>query len=150
MNAPVVVTLTHLKDYQFENTFSPDLPTWLTDEPEPLGCGLGPSPVQLLSSAVGNCLSASLLFAFRKFKLEATFLQCRVHAQVGRNASAKLRVLSLEVEIEIHPQAVDSSQLSRILEQFEGFCTVTQSVRSSIPVHLVVKDSQSMVLHESH
>ena len=36
--------------------------------PPPLGQGSGPSPMQLLAASVGNCLSASLLFALRKFK----------------------------------------------------------------------------------
>ena len=45
-----------------------EVPVLTGDEPAPLGTGQGPSPVQLLCAAVGNCLSDSLLFALRKFK----------------------------------------------------------------------------------
>jgi uncharacterized OsmC-like protein len=68
MSAPVsVVYLRQVQDYQFDVEFATDLPTWRVDEPPPLGQGQGPTPVQLLAAAVGNCLSDSLLFALRKF-----------------------------------------------------------------------------------
>ena len=63
----IQVTLTQQHDYRFDIHFGGDIPVLTGDEPAPLGAGLGPSPVQLLSAAVGNCLSDSLLFALRKF-----------------------------------------------------------------------------------
>jgi uncharacterized OsmC-like protein len=57
------VTLIQRQGYQFEHHYAPDIPVLLADEPVPFGTGLGPDPVELLASAVGNCLSASLWFA---------------------------------------------------------------------------------------
>src|SRR5437868_10338703 len=62
------VTLTQRQGYQFEHHYAPDIPVLLSDEPAPQGTGLGPDPVELLASAVGNCLSASIWFASQKYK----------------------------------------------------------------------------------
>jgi uncharacterized OsmC-like protein len=94
-NETVTVRLAQRQDYQFEVQFGPGVPPLLADEPAPLGQGQGPSPVQLLAAAVGNCLSDSLLFALRKFKQQPEPLQCEVSAEVGRNAEGRLRVLGL-------------------------------------------------------
>ena len=69
-DALTTIRLTQRQDYQFDTRFGNTVPDLVADEPAPLGHGLGPSPVQLLCAAVGNCLSASLLFAWRKFKQE--------------------------------------------------------------------------------
>jgi uncharacterized OsmC-like protein len=79
--------------------FGPDLPLLRADEPAPLGQGTGPSPVQLLAASVGNCLSASLLFAWRKFKQEPGPITCDVQAEVGRNAEGRMRVLGLQATL---------------------------------------------------
>ena len=76
----ITVTLRQQQDYQFTIDFGGAVPPLLGDEPPPLGQGLGPSPVQLLSAAVGNCLSDSLLFALRKFKQSPEPLHCEVRA----------------------------------------------------------------------
>ena len=53
----IYVVLTQKQDYQFDINFGANVPSIMGDEPAPLGQGMGPSPVQLLSAAVGNCLS---------------------------------------------------------------------------------------------
>ena len=95
----VRVKIYQQKDYRFESEFGDRIPTIVGDEPQPLGTGLGPSPVQLLCTAVGNCLASSLLFAFRKFKQDPDPLQCEVLASVGKNADNRLRVLSMKARI---------------------------------------------------
>ena len=89
----VHVQLRQQQDYQFEIHFGEGVPVVVGDEPAPLGQGQGPSPVQLLAAAVGNCLSDSLLFALRKFKQAPEPIQCDVTAEVGRNPEGRLRVL---------------------------------------------------------
>ena len=64
----VRIKLTQQKGYAFLVDFGEGFEDLLTDEPAPLGTGQGPSPVQLLATAIGNCLTDSLLFALRKFK----------------------------------------------------------------------------------
>src|SRR3990167_6367354 len=90
------------------------------DEPAPLGSGLGPSPVQLLAAAVGNCLSDSLLFALRKFKQAPEPLHCTITAEVGRNAEKRLRVLKMTAVLRLGVPASTLEHLDRVLDQFEA------------------------------
>jgi uncharacterized OsmC-like protein len=142
----VTVRLAQRQDYQFEVQFGPGVPTLLADEPAPLGQGQGPSPVQLLAAAVGNCLSDSLLFALRKFKQQPEPLQCEVSAEVGRNAEGRLRVLGLQATITLGVPGQALEHLERVLTTFESYCTVTQSIAQGIPVRVQVLDAQGAVL----
>lgn len=140
------VTLLQQDNYRFEVRFGEAIPVLMADEPAPLGGGSGPSPVQLLSAAVGNCLSASLLFALRKFKQAPDPIGCTVDAQVGRNAENRMRVLNLDVTLRLGVPASALEHLDRVLATFETYCTVTQSVRSAIPVSLHIFDSSGAQL----
>ncbi len=145
-NDLVTVRLAQRRDYQFDVQFGADVPDLLADEPAPLGQGLGPSPVQLLAAAVGNCLSDSLLFALRKFKQQPEPMQCEVSAEVGRNAEGRLRVLSMQATLTLGVPAEALEQLERVLGSFETYCTVTQSIAQGIPVRVSVLDAQGAVL----
>jgi uncharacterized OsmC-like protein len=135
------VRLTQVQDYQFDVDFGTPGPALRADEPAPLGQGVGPSPVQLLAAAVGNCLSASLLFALRKFKQAPEPLACAVRAEVGRNAEGRVRVLGLTARLTLGVPAAAIEHLDRVLGGFEAYCTVTQSVSSAIPVVVEVFDA---------
>jgi len=137
----VHIQLRQKQDYQFEVQFGEQVPPLLADEPAPLGSGLGPSPVQLLAAAVGNCLSDSLLFALRKFKQSPEPIQCDVHAEVGRNEQGRLRVLQMRAVLTLGVPAAALEHLERVLDTFETYCTVTQSVGQGIPVAIEVHDS---------
>lgn len=137
----VHIQLRQRQDYQFEVQFGDQVPPLLADEPAPLGSGQGPSPVQLLAAAVGNCLSDSLLFALRKFKQAPEPIQCDVHAEVGRNAQGRLRVLQMRAVLTLGVPAAALEHLERVLDTFEAYCTVTQSVGQGIPVAIEVYDS---------
>ncbi len=139
--AAIHVHLQQKQDYQFDIQFGASVPSILGDEPTPLGSGLGPSPVQLLAAAVGNCLSDSLLFALRKFKQAPEPLQCDVHAEVGRNDQGRMRVLQIRAVLTLGVPAAALTHLDRVLDQFEAYCTVTQSVGQGIPVAIEVFDS---------
>ena len=135
------VRLTQAQDYQFDVDFGTPGPALRADEPAPLGQGVGPSPVQLLAAAVGNCLSASLLFALRKFKQAPEPLACTVQAEVGRNAEGRMRVLGLSARLTLGVPAGTIEHLDRVLGSFESYCTVTQSVSPAIPVVVEVFDA---------
>jgi uncharacterized OsmC-like protein len=137
----VHVQLVQRQDYQFDIQFGAGIPSLMGDEPAPLGGGLGPSPVQLLAAAVGNCLSDSLLFALRKFKQAPEPLRCEVRAEVGRNAEGRMRVLGINATLTLGVPAAGLLHLDRVLDQFEAYCTVTQSVGQGIPVGIEVLDS---------
>lgn len=142
----VTVTLRQRQDYRFDTQFNDVIPVLTTDEPAPLGTGQGPSPVQLLCAAVGNCLSASLLFALRKFKQVPEPLSCSVEADVGRNAEGRVRVLKMVATLRLGVPAAQLEHLDRVLGQFESFCTVTQSVGQGIPIAVQVFDADGVCL----
>ena len=140
------VELSQRQDYRFDIVFGDDMPVLTSDEPAPLGTGLGPSPMHMLCAAVGNCLSDSLLFAFRKFKQVPEPIHCVVTADVGRNDDNRLRVLHMNAQIRMGVQAASLGQLDHVLAQFEEFCTVTQSVRQGILITVEVFDSAGQQL----
>jgi uncharacterized OsmC-like protein len=142
----VTVNLTQQQDYQFKIEFGQNVPAILGDEPAPLGQGAGPSPVQLLAAAVGNCLSDSLLFALRKFKQHPDPLTCTVDAVVGRNPDGRMRVLSMTARLQLGVEAKALEHLDRVLGQFEAYCTVTQSVGQGIPIAIEVLDAGGHLL----
>lgn len=143
--APRVV-LRQQQDFQFAIDFGTGQPPLIGDEHPPLGQGQGPTPVQLLAAAVGNCLSDSLLFALRKFKQAPEPIRCEVAAEVGRNTENRLRVLGLDVVLTLGVPAAGLQHLDRVLEQFEAFCTVGASVAQGIPLHVSVFDASGQQL----
>jgi len=142
----VRVSLTQQQDYQFQVTFEGGVPPLIGDEPPPMGQGTGPSPVQFLAAAVGNCLSDSLLFALRKFKQTPEPIRCEVTAEVGRNADSRVRVLSMHAKLQLGVPAASLEHLDRVLSQFESFCTVTQSVGQGLPITVEVLDASGAKL----
>jgi uncharacterized OsmC-like protein len=142
----VTVTLNQQQDYRFLIDFGAPVSPLLGDEPPPLGAAAGPSPVQLLAAAVGNCLSDSLLFALRKFKQAPEPIRAQVQAEVGRNAEGRLRVLSMAVDLHLGVPASRLEHLQRVLDSFEQYCTVTQSVATAIAIKVRVHDSAGQQL----
>jgi uncharacterized OsmC-like protein len=135
------VQLEQQEDFHFAIRFGDDIPLLHSDEHPPLGKGAGPSPDQLLAAAVGNCLSASLLFALRKFKQAPEPIRTEVEATTGRNEANRLRILRVAVRLTLGVPAAGLQHLDRVLSQFEQFCTVTESVKQGIPVEVEVYDS---------
>ncbi len=140
------VVLRQQQDFQFAIDFGAGIPPLVGDENPPLGQGQGPTPVQLLAAAVGNCLSDALLFALRKFKQAPEPISCEVTAEIGRNAENRLRVLGLDVALTLGVPAAKLEHLDRVLEQFEAFCTVGASVAQGIPLHVSVRDADGQQL----
>lgn len=140
------VTLQQIHDYQFDITFAPDMAHVRSDETPPLGTAQGPSPVQLLLAAVGNCMSSSLYFALRKFKNDSGGINTTASAHLGRNEAGRLRVVRIDVQIRLGAKADTLHHLERILDQFEAFCTVGASVRAGIPTEVAVFDGSGTKL----
>lgn len=145
-DAIVTVHLVQVHDYQFDASFGPAVPVLRCDEPPPLGQGAGPTPVQLLAAAVGNCLSDSLLFALRKFKQAPEPISTEITAEVGRNAEGRVRVLAMHARLTLGVLAGQLEHLDRVLGSFETYCTVTQSVGQGIPISVQVFDAQGSQL----
>lgn len=134
------LTLTLGEGYQFDTAFDGEkMANLLLDEPEPLGQDEGPNAARVLGAAVGNCLSASLLFCLRRARVNVEGMQTRVHGTITRNEKGRLRVQTVAVQIltEIPPE--DQSRVDRCLAVFEDFCIVSGSVRKGIDIDVEVE-----------
>ena len=146
MSETVSITVTQKQDYQFLVDFGEAMPVLLADEPAPLGTGEGPAPQHMLLAAVANCLSASLLFSLKKFKQDAGGITTKASCTLDRNESNRLRIVQIDVAIQLGKEGAELAHLDRVLGQFEDFCTVTQSVQTGIPVKITVTDGKGASL----
>jgi organic hydroperoxide reductase OsmC/OhrA len=144
------LTLTQESDYVFRIEFADTaIPALLTDESPPLGGDIGPNPSRMLVAAVANCLCASLLFALRKYKNTPGTIVTHARARLERNAQRRLRIAHVDVAIGLPGAAAEYAQIERLLQQFENFCVVTESVRAGVPVDVTVRDATGTLLHDS-
>ncbi len=134
------ISLESIQDYEFRVKFDPtQIPDIVIDEPIPLGHDKGPDPARLLASAVGGCLSASLLFCARKLRLDVRGVHTDVTVTHTRNEKGRLRIGKIDVEIDPTIGEPDEGKLQRCLDLYEDFCVVTQSVRKGLDVSVNVK-----------
>jgi len=146
---PIRVTLELQEGYAFRVSFDDTaLAPLLTDESPPLGSDQGPNPSRMLLAAIANCLAASLLFALRKFKNAPAKLHATISAVTERNTEGRWRIARAQVTLQLADAAAEYQQLPRILDQFEDFCIVTQSVRAGIDVQVVVRDGGGEVVFD--
>jgi organic hydroperoxide reductase OsmC/OhrA len=135
------VSMKQLDNFEFEARFDKEHYSPLRmDEPEPLGRDAAPNASRVLAAAIGNCLTASLLFCTRKARVELGPMETRVHVKLGRNERGRLRIAAVEVEIDPRFAPGEREKAARCLELFEDFCVVTQSVREGIPVAVRVRE----------
>ncbi|MGE5291766.1 MAG: OsmC family protein [Micromonosporaceae bacterium] len=118
------------------------VPALLMDEPAPLGTDAGPNAARLLAAAIANCLSASALFCLRKAHVEVRGMRTSATASMVRDERGRLRVGSVNVQIQPEVVSGDAGRIGRCLELFEDYCVVTQSVRAGLPVSVEVAPVQ--------
>jgi len=134
------VTLEQTQDFEFKLRFDESqFPEWDLDEPAPLGRDAGPNAARILAGAIGNCLSASLLFCARKAKVRLGPIRTRVRTRIVRNERGRLRIGAVEVEIDPALADEEKQKALRCLDLFEDYCVVTASVREGIDVKVSVK-----------
>lgn len=133
------ITMEQVEEFEFRVRFDkPQYADLAMDEPAPLGRDAAPNAARMLAAAIGNCLSASLLFCARKSKVELGPVQTRVRAKIARTDKGRLRIAGVEVEIDPRIAEADREKAKRCLGLFEDYCVVTQSVRQGIPVEVSV------------
>jgi uncharacterized OsmC-like protein len=93
----------------------------------------------LLAAAVGNCLSASALFCFRKARVTVDGMRTEVRTKLVRNENGRVRVGAIEVEIHPEVSSEDWPRLRRCIDVFQDFCIVSQSVKQGIDISVEVK-----------
>lgn len=135
MNEKIHAHLRQKDGYKFEITFD-ELPggSVMMDEPTPVGKSEGPSAAMMLSSAVGHCLTSSLLFCMQKSRGTIKEIEAEVDTNLARNERGRWRVAEIKVRIKPTVDAVDKEKLERCRGLFEDFCIVTASIREGIKV----------------
>jgi len=138
------INLERIENYAFEVDFGLDgVQRLMVDEPEQLGAGQGPNASRMLAAAVGECLSASLLFCLAKARADVRGMKTSVEGKLVRNDRGRWRVAELSVELTPDVPAEDAAQLSRCIDLFEDFCTVGKSVEQGIPLRISVNRPSS-------
>ncbi|MBL8263913.1 MAG: OsmC family protein [Xanthomonadaceae bacterium] len=133
--------------YAFKVSFEgTDIDPLFTDESPPLGEGRDPNPSALLLASIANCLSASLLFALRKFRNSPGPIRAEIVGDRVRNAEGRWRIPHAQVAIHLSDSAEALEHLPRVLAQFEQFCVVTQSVREGVRVDVRIHDASGRVI----
>ncbi|MCI4365428.1 MAG: OsmC family protein [Thermoplasmata archaeon] len=130
------VELDQVERYRFEARYpgQPFGPA-VVDEPAPTGGSAGPGPIRSLATAVGHCMSSTLLNTLERAHVPVTTIHCVVDVEVGRNPQGRLRVQSLRLQIHttpVHPE--DQPRFDHCVAIFEDFCTVSGAVRVGIPI----------------
>lgn len=139
---PFQIELTLQDGYRMAADFGvPGVPPLIMDEPVPLGEGEGPNAARVLATAVGHCLSASLLFCLRKAHVDVQDLRTTVGATLARNERGRLRITDLRIRIAPVVPAEQRDRMTRCLELFEDFCLVTRSVQQGIAITTEVAPS---------
>ncbi len=142
------VSLARTTGYQFTASFDKDqLKPLLLDEPKPLGNDKGPNASRLVGAAVGNCLSASLLFCLEKAKQRVNGIKTDVVGTLRRNERGRWRLAQLDVQITLDVAADQAERVKRCLDLFEDYCVVTASVRKGVSVNVVVTDPHGKELY---
>ena len=140
MSEVTVTKLTLLEGYRSLVRFDDeDIPDLLVDEPEPIGEGRGPNATQLLSAAVGHCMSSSLIFCLNKERVKVKKLETTVSLRTARNDQNRLRVSGMDVEISLDVDEEDRERIHRCLEVFENYCNVSESVRKGIEINVKIR-----------
>ena len=139
------IEMEQTEDYAFRVRFDREqFAPLLMDEPPPLGKESGPNASRVLAAAIGNCLSASLLFCARKGRVEIGPIQTKVTVRTSRNERGRWRIAGVRVEIDPRLTDAEKQKALRCLDLFEDYCVVTQSVRQGIPVEVSVKGLEEL------
>lgn len=129
-----------IDNYKFNVEFDVEyLPNLILDETKPDGEGTGPNPPRLLSAAVGHCLSTSLVYCLKKARVRIIDIQTKVTTNLYRNEQKKMRIKSIDLEIQLEVNQEDKHRVPRCLKLFEDYCTVTQSIRKGVEVNVNFK-----------
>jgi uncharacterized OsmC-like protein len=132
------ITLERVQNFEFRVKFDKPFQELLMDEPTPVGHDKGPNATRVLAAAIGNCLSASLMFCLQRSKLEVDTVRAEVTPTVVRNDEGRWRIQRLDAKLYFAMSKGDSKRYQRCVDIFENYCIVTSSVRQGIPVDVEV------------
>ena len=141
MSEKTLITKLQLIDgYKFTVKSDIDyIPDFIVDETKPDGEGSGPNPPRLLATAVGHCMSSSLIYCLKKARIPIKNLETTVKTNLFRNKKGKRRIRNIDIQINLKVNRKDETRIDRCLTLFEDYCTVTHSIRKGIEVNLNIK-----------
>ena len=136
------VNLKHESGFRFVSQASEDgVPhgkQYVSDEPDPVGEASGPATPALLGSAIGHCLSASLLEALRNAGVEVCGFETDVTAVVKPNEDGLPRID--RVDVLLRPSVGKKDAGADICAGiFENHCTVSSSLKKGIDIRVQVQ-----------
>ena len=136
------VNLAHQKNYEFLSQASEEGrmhgKPYVSDEPDPVGDNAGPSTPALLATALGHCLSASLLEVLRHSHINVLGCATEAVAVVKPNSEGNPRIDYVEVKVRPRLEG-RNPRMNHCAEIFEKYCTVTSSVKRGIDVRVHVE-----------
>ena len=136
----IVTKLKLIEGYKFHVKSDLEyIPELIVDETKPNGEGSGLNPTRLLSTAVGHCMSSSLIYCLKKARISINHLDTTVKTDLYRNEKGRLRIRSIDLQINLKVKEEDKNRLKRCLTLFEDYCTVTQSIRKGIQVNVQIQ-----------
>lgn len=145
------ISMERVEGLEFRVKFDwPEVEDVILDEPSPLGRQRGPNASRLVAAAVGNCLTASLLFCLQRSKVELGPVRTEVEGSLARNERGRLRIAGFRTRIHLPVAADEREKLARCLGLFEEYCVVTASIRQGIPVEVEVVDRDGRLLAPAH
>jgi uncharacterized OsmC-like protein len=132
------IELTHTKDYQFLARFvNEEVELWM-DEPEPLGEKKGPEGVTLLAGATGYCMTASLVFALKKLRVEPRNLKTYAKTELKRIENRLRRVSCITIDIHVEIDEKHHKRFEQCLKLFGQYCIIGESIRGNFPIFICV------------
>nr|VFK47452.1 MAG: Uncharacterized OsmC-related protein [Candidatus Kentron sp. TC]VFK61481.1 MAG: Uncharacterized OsmC-related protein [Candidatus Kentron sp. TC] len=144
------IEMEHLEGFEYKVKFDwPQPDELLMDEPAPLGGQKGPNASRLLAAAVGNCLTASLMYCTGKHEPPDQGAKTKITCKMARNEKKLMRVGGMEVDITVNGEMEKAERLKRCLALFEDFCVVTASVKKGIPIQVTVRNESGEILKQS-
>ncbi len=122
-------------------------PNLLFDEPAHTGgTDEGPDASRVLTSAILNCLSASLTFCLQKSRIPLDALESEATCTIARNEKGYWRIK--QIDAKIIPRWNDWSgnmekALKRCQDLFLNYCIVSTSVKEGIQINVDVQRTDS-------
>lgn len=131
------INMKRLEKYKFEVDFSKEtIPDLLMDElmEVPGGEETGPTASMLIGAAVGNCLSASLIFCLEKKRIAIKGIKTKVILKRQRNEEGFWRISGINVELQPEVPEKKGNDYERCIEIFRNYCIASSSIESGIPI----------------
>ena len=126
--------LRHEGGYKFNITFDEMGGRLHSDEPKPLGREEGFTAEMLLNSAVGHCLTSSLVFCMEKSRVPVKDVEADLVTTLKRNEKGRWRVDAIKVNLRVNVDDKDKDKFERCRGMFQDFCIVSTSIREGVKI----------------